>query len=107
MALKEFTLITPVIQAASVFKALKTAIPSETIKQAIDQTDSQQKRQRKLSSELVISLVIAMSLWSSVSMRTVLKNLVNGLSIKWIQLGEYWQVPSSSSISEARGASWM
>jgi len=43
-----------------------------------------------------------MSLWSSVSMRTVLKNLVNGLSMKWIQLGEYWQVPSSSSISEAR-----
>ncbi len=35
-------------------------------------------------------------------MRTVLKNLVNGLSRKWIQLGEHWQVPSSSSISEAR-----
>ncbi|MEG5199591.1 transposase domain-containing protein, partial [Microcoleus sp. A6-C5] len=102
MALKEFTLITPVIEAASVFKALETAIPSETIKQAIGQTHSQQQRQRKLPSELVISLVIAMSLWSSVSMRTVLKNLVNGLSMKWIQLGEYWQVPSSSSISEAR-----
>ena len=56
MSLKEFTLITPVIEAASVFKALETAIPSETIKQAIGQTNSQQKRQRKLSSELVISL---------------------------------------------------
>jgi|GEM_PF-3303131 hypothetical protein len=50
MSLKEFTLITPVIEAASVFKALETAIPSETIKQAIGQTNSQQKRQRKLSS---------------------------------------------------------
>jgi hypothetical protein len=34
-------------------------------------------------------------------MRTVLKNLVNGLSRKWIQLAEYWQVPCSASISEA------
>jgi hypothetical protein len=107
MPLKEFILITRIIEAASVLKALETAIPSEAIQQAIGQTHSQQKRQRKLPSELVISLVIAMSLWSSVSMRTVLKNLVHGLSMKWIQLGEYWQVPSSSSISEARGASWM
>lgn len=102
MPLKEFILITPIIEAASVLKALETAIPPEAIQQAIGQTHSQQKRQRKLPSELVISLVIAMSLWSSVSMRTVLKNLVHGLSMKWIQLGEYWQVPSSSSISEAR-----
>lgn len=27
---------------------------------------------------------------------------VNGLSRKWIELAHYWQVPSSSSISEAR-----
>src|SRR4028118_1900587 len=107
MQIKEFSLITPVIEAASVFKALETAIPSAAIQQAIDKTHSQQERQRKLPSELVISLVIAMSLWSSVSMRTVLKNLVNGFSRKWIQLGEHWQVPSSSSISEARGASGM
>ena len=86
MPLKEFILITPIIEAASVLKALETAIPSEAIQQAIGQTHSQQKRQRKLPSELVISLVIAMSLWSAVSMRTVLKNLVNGLSMKWIML---------------------
>jgi len=85
MPLKEFILITPIIEAASVLKALETAIPPEAIPQAIGQTHSQQKRQRKLPSELVISLVIAMSLWSSVSMRTVLKNLVHGLSMKWIQ----------------------
>jgi hypothetical protein len=102
LQLKEFSLINPIIGAADVFKAMETAIPVEMIEQAIGKTNSQQQRQRKLPSELVISLVIAMSLWSSMSMRTVLKNLVNGLSQKWMQLAEYWQVPNSSSISEAR-----
>ena len=102
MQLKEFSVITPAIESAEVFKAIETAIPSEMIEQAIATTNSQQQRQRKLPSGLMISLVIAMSLWSSVSMRTVLKNLVNGLSQKWIQVAEYWQVPNSGSISEAR-----
>lgn len=102
MQLKEFSLINPIIESAEVFKAIETAIPAEMIEQAIGKTNSQQKRQRKLPSGLVISLVIAMSIWSSVSMRTVLKNLVNGLSQKWIQLAEYWQVPNSGAISEAR-----
>ena len=84
------------------FRAIETAIPSDAIEQAIGETNSQQERQRKLPSHLVVSLVIAMSLWSSSSMRTVLKNLVNGLSSSWIQLAEYWQVPCSASISEAR-----
>jgi hypothetical protein len=48
MQIKEFSLITPVIEAASVFKALETAIPSAAIQQAIDKTHSQQERQRKL-----------------------------------------------------------
>jgi hypothetical protein len=100
--LKEFTLISPAIESSVVLKAIETAIPSEVIRQAIGKTESQQKRTRQLPSDLVVSLIIAMSLWSSVSMRTVLKNLVSGLSKRWIQLGEYWQVPSSSSISEAR-----
>lgn len=30
------------------------------------------------------------------------ENLVTGLSQKWIQVAEYWQVPNSGSISEAR-----
>ena len=55
-----------------------------------------------LPSQLVVCLVIAMSLWSSDSMETVLRNLVNGLSRQWTKLGQYWKVPSSSSISEAR-----
>lgn len=102
MHLKEFSFISPVIEADEVFKAIETAIPANAIEQAIGKTNSQQERQRKLPSHLVISLVIAMSLWSSVSMRTVLKNLVNGLSRKWITVAQYWQIPSSSSISEAR-----
>ena len=43
-----------------------------------------------------------MSLWSSDSMETVLKNLVNGLNRQWTKLGEYWKTPNSSSITAAR-----
>lgn len=35
-------------------------------------------------------------------MRTVLKNLVDGLSEEWIRIGKYGRVPSQSSITEAR-----
>lgn len=35
-------------------------------------------------------------------MGTVLKNLVNGLSRQWTRFGQYWQVPNSASITEAR-----
>ncbi len=38
-----------------------------------------------LPTHLVICLIIGMSLWSQVSMRTVLKNLVTGLSEKWVK----------------------
>ena len=43
-----------------------------------------------------------MSLWSKASMRTVLKNLVDGLSETWVKVGKYWRVPCKSSITEAR-----
>ncbi len=43
-----------------------------------------------------------MSLWSKASMRTVLKNLVDGLSEAWVRVGQYWRVPCKSSITEAR-----
>jgi len=100
--LKEFSFISPVIEAAEVFSAIETAIPPDAIAQAVGKTDSVEERQRKLPSHLVVCLVVAMSLWSSDSMQTVLKNLVNGLSTQWIRLAQYWRVPSSSSISEAR-----
>lgn len=35
-------------------------------------------------------------------MRTVLKNLVDGLSEAWVRIGLYWRVPCKSSITEAR-----
>ena len=35
-------------------------------------------------------------------MTTVLKNLVGGLSRQWTKLGQYWRVPNSASITEAR-----
>jgi hypothetical protein len=39
--LKEFSLISPVIEAAEVFSAIQTAIPPDAIAQAVGQTDSQ------------------------------------------------------------------
>ena len=51
---------------------------------------------------MVVCLIIAMSLWSKASMRTVLKNLVDGLSEALVRVGKYWRVPCKSSITEAR-----
>lgn len=102
MQLKEFSLISPVIESVDVFQAIERVIPPDVIEQTIGNTDSLEERKRKLPSQLVVCLVIAMSLWSSDSMGTVLKNLINGLSRQWTKLGQYWKVPSSSSISEAR-----
>ena len=102
MQLKEFSLISPVIESGTVLKALETAIPAGVIAGAIADTHSNEERKRALPTHLVICLVIAMSLWSKASMRTVLKNLVDGLSEVWITVGQYWRVPSKSSITEAR-----
>ena len=102
MQLKEFSLISPVVESGAVLKALETAIPSVAIEQAISETHSNEKRKRALPSHLVVCLIIAMSLWSKASMRTVLKNLVDGLSEAWVRMGQYWRVPCKSSITEAR-----
>ncbi len=102
MHLKEFSLISPVIESTNVFKAIETVIPLEVIEQTIGTTEAREARKRKLPSQLVVCLVIAMSLWSSDSMTTVLKNLVGGLSRQWTKLGKYWRVANSASISEAR-----
>lgn len=102
MQLKEFSLISSVVESGVVFKALETALPSEAIEQAISETEVRESRKRALPSHLVVCLVIAMSLWSSGSMRTVLKNLVDGLSEAWVRVGRYWRIPCKSSITEAR-----
>jgi hypothetical protein len=104
MQLKEFSLISPVIESGHVFKAIETAIPIDVIEQTIGNTEVREERKRKLPSSLVVCLVIAMSLWSNDSMASVLKNLVNGLSREWTKLGKYWKVPNSASISEAESS---
>ena len=102
MQFKEFSLLAQGIESGEVLKAIETAIPPETIEQVLNQTNSGETRKRKLPSHLVVALIIAMSLWSSDSMRTVLKNLVKGLRTQWLRLAQFWQVPSPSSITEAR-----
>lgn len=102
MNLKEFTLISPVLESAEVLTALQTAISPEAIDQAIGHTNSQAERNRALPTPLVICLVIAMSLWAKDSMRSVLKNLVDGVSTAWVRVGQYWRVPCKSAITEAR-----
>ncbi len=102
MQLKEFSLISPVIKSGEVLTALETAIRLAAIEQAISHTKAREERNRSLPAHLVVSLVIGMSLWSKASMRTVLKNLVDGLSEAWVRVGQYWKVPCKSSLTEAR-----
>ena len=102
MQLKEFSLISPVIESGTVLKAIESAIPSDAIEQAISSVKAGENRKRALPSHLVVCLIIAMSLWSKASMRTALKNLVDGLSEAWVTVGQYWKVPCKSSITEAR-----
>ena len=82
MQLQKFLLVAQGIGAGEVLRAIETAIPTETIEQVLGQTDRRETRKRKLRclrrampTHLVVCLVIAMSIWSSDSMRTVLKNL--------------------------------
>ncbi len=102
MQLKEFSFISPSIKSGEVLTAIETAIPREAIEQAIGKTKAREERNRVLPSHLVVCLVVAMSLWSTVSIRTVLKNLVDGLSTQWTKLCKYWKIPCRSSITEAR-----
>ncbi len=69
----------------------------QAITEAIAETKSQEKRHRLLPTHLIIALVIALSLWSKDSVGDVLKNLVQGLSVKWIPQGIKWKTPSKSS----------
>ncbi len=93
MQLKEFSLISPSVEASEVFQAIQTVIAPEAIDQALEKSNSFEQRKRKLPASLVVCLVIAMSLWSSDSMATVLQNLVNGLNRQWKKLGHDSRVP--------------
>lgn len=90
------------IQSDDLLKAIETAIPATAIEQAIATTKANEERHRSLPAHLVVGLVIAMSLWSRDSMRDVLKNLVDGLSVVWVKVGKYWRVPCKSAITQAR-----
>lgn len=102
MQLKNFSLSAPKLEAELILKAIETVISPSLIRQTLLETGSYEQRARKLPSVLVVCLVIAMNLWSSDAMGDVLKNLVSGLSREWTRLGQYWKVPTSSSITEAR-----
>ena len=48
MQLKEFSLLSPVVESGTVLKALETAIPTEAIEQALAQTHSNEERKRAI-----------------------------------------------------------
>lgn len=102
MHLKDFSLLSPIIQSQDLLKAIEAAIPATAIEQAIVKSKANEQRNRSLPAHLVICLVVAMSLWSRDSMRDVLKNLVHGLSVAWVKVGKYWRVPCKSAITQAR-----
>lgn len=102
MHLKEFSLVSPAIQNGEVLKAIEVAISPETIEKAIMQSQAQENRIRSLPAHLVVCLVIAMSIWSTDSMRDVLKNLVDGLAEAWVKVVKYWRIPCKSAITQAR-----
>lgn len=78
--------------------APQTAMPPEAIDQAIAHTNTQAERTLSLPTPLLVCLVIGMSLWAKDFMRSVLKNLVDGLSTSWVRVGQYWRVPCKSSM---------
>ncbi len=102
MHLKDFSLLSPVIQSSDLLKAIETAIPPTAIEQAIAKTKASEERNRSSPAQLVVCLVIAMSLWSRDSWRDVLKNLIDGLAEGWVKVGKYWRVPCKSAITQAR-----
>jgi len=102
MHLKDFSLVSPVIQNGEVLKGIEAAISPKTIEKVIVQCQARENPTRSLPAHLVVCLVIAMSIWSTDSMREVLKNLVDGLAESWVKVGKYWPVPCKSAITQAR-----
>lgn len=102
MNYRELLLESPKLKNIEIFKAIEIAIPSTEIEVAILKTKAQEKRHRELPSQLVVCLIIAMSLWSTYSMRDVLKNLIDGLNEVWLKTGKYWKIPCKAAITKAR-----
>ncbi|CCQ66878.1 Sulfate and thiosulfate binding protein CysP [Crocosphaera watsonii WH 0402] len=102
MSLINFQLISPRIQPNQLFKAIESVISSEKISQAIASSKSRERRNRNLPTHVIIVLVIAMSFWSSYGIIAVFKNLIGGLTEKYIREKIRLKTPTSSSITEAR-----
>ena len=90
MSLQQFTLVTPYLLPGQVFEAISTALPSDKIAQAIEQTHSRERRSRLLPTHLVVCLVIAFSFWSQDSAKDILKNILDGLGKAHLQLSTRW-----------------
>lgn len=58
MQLKEFSLISPVIESGTVLKAIETAIPSDAIEQVIGNAQAGEDRKCALPSHLVVCLLV-------------------------------------------------
>lgn len=102
MNVKDFSLEAPKLSAGEILKAIETAIPQETIDEAIVKTGCKEDRNRKLPTYLVICMVIAMSLWASDAMKDVLKNLIKGSKRFPVKVGSIGGVPVKSAITKAR-----
>jgi hypothetical protein len=102
MSLVNFQTQTACIDPKQVLLALSQVIPSQTITNALENTFRSKRRKRILPTHLVVTLVIAMSFWSCDSIIDVFKNLIHGLNCLQIPLGLRFQIPVSSSITEAR-----
>ena len=74
MQISKFTLIPPEINPGDLWLALETVIPSETIEQAIYQTNSQEKRERVLPTHVIMALIVALNFWSTESIIDIFKN---------------------------------
>ncbi len=70
--------------------------------QAIVQTQAREERNRALPSHLVVCLTGVLVRSAHDRRRSVLKNLVDGLTEAWVKVGQYWKVPCKSAISKAR-----
>ena len=102
MSLQQLSLVSPALYSGQVFRAIASAIPSDAIDKAIEQTGAREQRSRLLPTHLVVCLMIALSFWSRDSVRDVLRNMLEGLSSSQLRLGERWQIPTRAAITKAR-----
>lgn len=102
MPLQHCTLVSPTPRSGSIFKAIESAIPTDIVKHAIEETRRREQRSRLLPTYLVVCLIIALSFWSRDAFRDVLKNLLEGLGQHRLSLGEKWHIPTRAAITKAR-----